>query len=368
VAAEGDSTHPLFGADLATLMRVRRAAGPVLPGKRGQLAAAAGAALGRVPFTLAERAYTAARRRSVCDAPAPIFILGHWRSGTTHLYNVLSKAPHFAYVSPFATGLPWDFLLLGRMLRPLLARQLPEHRYIDNIPVTPTAPQEDELALANMSELSFFHGIYFPRRFAEFFARGVFLDGAGAAERMRWESRLRLLYDKLRLAQPGRRLVIKNPVYTARVAHLRRLWPDAKFIHIHRNPFKVFPSMRNFYDALFRQFALQDWSHVDIDETILATYERMMDRLVADTADLPPEQFIEMRFDAFQADPVGQIRAIYEQLGLPGFAEAEPGFAAYLESVAGYKKGVYPRPAESDRQVGARWGAFIERWGYDAPA
>ena len=368
MASRTDSTHPLLGADLATLWRVGRRAGPLAPGKRSVLAKAYAAALGRLPFTLAERAYTAARRGAVRDAPAPIFILGHWRSGTTHLYNVLSQSPHFAYVSPFATGLPWDFLLLGRALQPVLARKLPEHRFIDNIPVTPTAPQEDELALANMSDLSFYHAIYFPARFQDWFARGIFLDGAGATERQAWEAKLRLLYDKLQMAQPGRQLLIKNPVYTARVAQLRALWPEAKFIHIHRNPYKVFPSMRNFYAKLFAQFALQDSAGVDVDEVILATYERMMRQLKADTADLPAERFIEMRFDAFQADPMGQIERIYAQLGLPGLEDSAPVFAAYLESVSGYKKNVYTRPAETDRKVAERWGAFIAEWGYDAPA
>jgi len=361
--------HPLFGADLVTLGRVRRASGSLERGRRTTLAGAFAAAAGRLPFTLAEASYTAIKRgRGEGLEKPPIFILGHWRSGTTHLYNVLSKAEHFAYVSPFATGLPWDFLLLGRMLRPLLTRQLPAHRFIDRIPVTPTAPQEDELALANMSDLSFFHGIYFPRQFHDWFARGVFLDGVSAAERRDWEAKLRLLYDKLQMAQPGRRLLIKNPVYTARVAQLRALWPEAKFIHIHRNPYKVFPSMRNFYSALFEEFALQDWSHLDIDEVIFSTYERMMRRMQADTADLPPEQFIEIGFDRLQADPLGEIEGIYRQLELDGFDEAKPAFAAYLKSVAGYQKNVYTRPKETDRAVAARWGDFIERWGYEAPA
>jgi len=361
--------HPLFGANLVTLWRVRRASGPARPGRKSLLAGAFAAAGGRLPFTLAERAYVAAKRSRVEETEQPpVFILGHWRSGTTHLYNVLSKAGQFAYVPPVSTGLPLDFLLLGRMLRPFLERQLPEHRYIDRIPVTPTAPQEDELALANMSDLSFFHGIYFPQRFQEWFQRGVFLDGVSASERRDWEEKLRLLYAKLQMAQPGRRLLIKNPVYTARVAQLRALWPEAKFIHIHRNPYKVFPSMRNFYSALFDEFALQDFSHLDIDEVIFSTYERMMRRMQEDTADLPPEQFIEMAFDRFQTDPIGQIERIYRQLDLPGFEEARPAFEAYLESVAGYQKNVYTHPKETDRQVEARWGPFIEHWGYEAPA
>ncbi len=367
--AEVEATsHPLYGADLATLWRIWRAAGGVRRDRRKVLAGAFAAALGRLPFSLAERVYVAARRGTVRDAPPPVFILGHWRSGTTHLYNILSRADHFAYVSPFATALPWDFLLLGRALEPLLRRKLPAHRYIDRVAVEATSPQEDEIALANMTPLSFYHALYFPERFHAYFERGIFFDGVDDAERAAWEEKLRYFYDKLLLAQPGRRLLIKNPVYTARPAMLQRLWPQAKFIHIHRNPVKVFLSMRNFYRSLLAAFALQDADGVDIDEVILSTYERMMSRLRAETEGLPPERFIELRFDELQADPLGVIERIHAQLGLPGFAAARPAFAAYLESVRDYRKNRYARPVEATEKVLARWRPFIEHWGYDVPA
>lgn len=369
MSSRKDRSHPLYGADLKTLAAVRRQAGAVKAGEGLRFAGAFGAALGRLPFSLAEQAVVALKRAAVeRDAPPPVFILGHWRSGTTHLYNVLSKSPHFAYVSPFATALPHDFLLLGRMLAPLLAKKLPEHRYIDRIPVAADSPQEDEIALANMTPLSFYHALYFPEKFQHFFARGIFFDGVSDAEIADWQETLRLYYAKLMMAQPGRRLLIKNPVYTARPGMLRAMWPEAKFIHIHRNPAKVFLSMRNFWRALFGQFALQDWSAVDIDAVILSTYERMMDILVRETDGLPPEQFLELRFDDFQREPLASLEAIHRQLGLGGLDDSRPRYQRYLESVRGYEKNRYDRPDEADAIIGGRWRPFIERWGYDKAA
>jgi len=150
-----NQTHPLYGADLKTLWHVWHQAGGGNPGRRqGRLFRAFLVAGARFPFTVAESLYVATSCAKSGPVEAPVFILGHWRSGTTHLYNVLSKAPHFAYVSPFATALPWDFLLLGNILRPLLEKQLPKHRYIDRVAVDPDSPQEDEIALANMSPVT----------------------------------------------------------------------------------------------------------------------------------------------------------------------------------------------------------------------
>lgn len=361
-------THPLCGSDAATLVRVLRRAGPIRAERLPQVTIALLAALGRAPFTLLERAFVGLKGASVPLAEPPVFIVGHWRSGTTHLYNVLSQGSKFGYVSPFATALPWDFLLLGRMLEPLLARALPAGRYIDNMAVDPDSPQEDEIALANMTPLSFYHGLYFPGRFEEIFNSGIFFDGCSAAQIEDWQRTLHYFYRKLALRQGGRQLLIKNPVYTARVGLLARAFPGAKFIHIHRSPYKVFGSMQNFYRALFAQFALQPYDHVPVDEIIFRTYGRMMDALVRDSADLPPQQFIEIRFEDLQQRPMAVLERIYGQLQLDGFGEASPGYSTYLDSVSGYKKGNHRISKDLQAQIGERWQPYIERWDYSVPA
>lgn len=118
--------------------------------------------------------------------------------------------------------------------------------------------------------------------------RGLFFDGCTPSEVARWRERFVYLMRKLTLLQDGRPLLIKNPVYTGRLAMLREIFPEAKFIHIHRNPYDVFVSMRNFYQKLLKEFALQGYDHVDIDETILYVYERMMRALEKDAAVFPP--------------------------------------------------------------------------------
>ena len=164
--------HPLSGADLPTLLAAAWRGGGVECGRRLAYAVCLGAALGRLPFTVAENLVVAAGQGSQGINPPPLFILGHWRSGTTHLYNILGKSPRFGYLDPLVTGLPWEARSLVRWLRPLLERALPEHRWIDNIPVNRNSPQEDEIALANMSTLSFYHGIYFPKMLRRQFPRG----------------------------------------------------------------------------------------------------------------------------------------------------------------------------------------------------
>ncbi|NJK62769.1 MAG: sulfotransferase [Synechococcaceae cyanobacterium SM2_3_1] len=359
--------HPLLGCDLWTLVRILKRNGFVPLKQVPYVTLMATASLLRSPFSVFETLLVSRSHTITAQMPDPIFIIGHWRSGTTFLYNLLSQAPHFAYVSPIATGLPWDFLTLATLLRPLLERALPQDRRIDQVTVQPDSPQEDEIGLANMQPLSYYHGLYFPRHFHENFQAGIFLEGCPPDQVEEWKRALIYFCQKLYLQQ-RQRLIIKNPVYTARVALLRSIWPQAKFIHIHRNPYIVFQSMKKFYRVLFQELALQPYDLSEIDTVILETYPRMMNQMFEETADLPAHQFIELRFDQFESDPLSQIHHIYTQLELDDFETANSCFTEYLQSQASYRKNCHSFSSESIELVQQYWQPFIERWHYEIPA
>ena len=110
--------------------------------------------------------------------------------------------------------------------------------------------------------------------------------------------------------------------------------------------------MRNFYKRLFPALALQSYDHVPIDDVILDTYKRIMTRLQADTADLPPTTYIELRYEELERDPIGQIEKIYRQLKIDGIEEARPKFEDYLSTILSYKKNRYSYTEETAKIVG----------------
>lgn len=325
-------------------------------------ATALGTALLRAPFTAAEAIASAPLARSGRAQAAPVFIVGHWRSGTTHLANLLSRSEVFGILSPLSVGLPGEALGLARVARPFVEQFFPRTRLIDEMALGPDLPQEDELALANLSLLSMNHGLYFPRRLRREFDRGVFGLGVSEREWRRWSATLRAYVAKMTFAHGGRRLLIRNPVDSARIPRLRAIWPQARFIHIHRHPAEVVASSRRMFRTLVDELALGPVA-CDIEGLVRHVYPRLMARIAADGAALPPGHFVEVSHAALVRDPLGEAARIHAALELPGFETARPRMEGYLAAVAHHA----PRHGPAQRGAEAWLGehaALLARWGY----
>ena len=116
-----------------------------------------------------------------------------------------------------------------------------------------------------------------------------------------------------------------------------------------------------------KEFALQGYAHVDIDETILTVYERMMNDYLRDAEGVPADRLVELRYDELDAEPIKSVEQVYRRLSLPGFDDARPKFERYLASVATFKKNKFDYSDEAAAKVEARLKPFLERWGYERP-
>lgn len=347
--------HPLSGADPLTLLGLLQNGPPSPRGAPAYGVALACAAL-RVPFTLAE----AAARPLLPEPTPPVVIVGHPRSGTTHLHNLMAASGRFATVPPVLAGMPWEGRGLGRLMRPFVNMYLPETRLIDQVRLAPDAPTEDEVALANLCGLSHFHALYFPRDFARLYRRGLLFEGATEA---RIAARARALRRFARtMARPRRGpLLLKNPAYTGQLAWLWKVFPGARVVHIHRDPVEVYASSRRSTRKVLRELALQRWDEAAVDEAILSAYPPMMEALLRDADGAPPSRLVHLSFEALLTDPLGELDAVWRALGLP---EAEPSLAAierYLATVEGYRQSDNALAPAERRAVRRRWGSVAER-------
>lgn len=311
-----------------------------------------------------ERRFDAAIAATALTGP-PVFVLGHWRSGTTHLHNLLAQdTTHFAFANTYQVVNPHTFLSTEDVNTRLFAGLLPPTRPMDNMALSFASPQEDEFAPLLMTLRSPYLGVSFPRREAAYDPFLTFRE-APAADVEAWSQAFVWFLKKLTL-RCGRRLVLKSPTHTARVRLLRTLFPDARFLHIHRHPYDVFQSFQHYYDTAMWFTYLQRPDLSTIDERILQRYTAVHDALFEDVPSIPAGHFHEVAYADLERDPIGVLRGTYRALDLGDFTPVEPAVTRYLASLDGYEKNTFPPLAPAERvRVATAWRRSFERWGYE---
>jgi hypothetical protein len=321
------------------------------------------------PLRLYESARYSRIVKSTQVHPSPIFIIGHWRTGTTHLHNLLCQDESNGYVSTFQAFAPGLSLTGDRTIKRAfnkIAQKMHPTREIDNIPLSLDSPEEEDLAVACMSPYSYLHMYTFPRRARHYFEGYITnFDDLPDSVLAKWKKVYLLTLRKATLAAEGRRLVIKNCADSARLKTLLKIFPDAKFIHIHRNPYDVFRSTRHLYWTVLQRSQLQEISRDELEVLALEFYVQLMQRLLQDKALIPKGNLVEVRFEDLEKQPVAELRRIYETLSLPGFPEAESRFQRYLDSIAGYKKLAYAPDDSLVAKVNEHWGFVFDQLGYE---
>jgi hypothetical protein len=293
----------------------------------------------------------------------PLFVLGIWRSGTTHLHNLLARDARFAYPNFFEVFYPNTFLSTAAFNRALLACFLPERRPQDNVRMGIDEPQEDEFALNCLTQLSWVLLWTFPRH-AVGYERFLTFRSATSDERLRWQRALRFFVQKLTYRY-GRPLVLKSPAHTGRIKLLLEVFPDAKFVHIHRNPYDVFQSSLNSARRAIPWWTLQTPDLSELEETTLRQYEGVYQAYFEERNVIPAGRLHEIRYEDLEADPIGQLRRMYDALQLGEFGPAEPAVGAYVDSIASYEKNRFGElEARWKAEVARRWRRSFGEWGY----
>lgn len=287
-----------------------------------------------------QEAYLGSAVRRTQLQGSPIFVIGHWRTGTTLLHELLCldrRHTSPTYLQCFA---PNHFLLSEGLLKGPLQFMLPDRRPMDNMVAGWDRPQEDEFALCLLGLPSPYADIAFPNR-PPTYPGSLDLSELTPAQLARWKRGFVRFLRHVTYRDP-RRLVLKSPPHTARVRVLLDLFPDARFVHIVRDPYVVFPSTVNLWTSLGRKHGLQTPNRPDlIREKVFTEFRTVYDRLEEAKPRIPAGQFHELRYEALTKDPAGEMRRVYEALGLGGYDDYRPRLDEYLASTKGYEPNKY---------------------------
>ncbi len=294
----------------------------------------------------------------------PLFVLGHWRSGTTHLHNLLAVDGRFASPRFTEVMIPFTFLVGEPVFSALARLFLPRTRFgIDNVSFHADVPFEEEFALAQLTGLSPYLAWAFPER-AGHYDRYLSFRDASEVEVERWKKAFVHFLKKL-TCKHRKPVILKSPPNTARVRLLLDIFPDARFVHIHRDPYTVYRSTVRLHERSTPNNAFQRLDRSTLHERVVRQYVETFDAFFADRSLIPPGRFSEVAFGDLEADPVGQVGRIYDELGLPDFGGVRSAVESYVGTLDGYRKNRHADlTADLRTELASKWRRSFNEWGY----
>jgi hypothetical protein len=292
----------------------------------------------------------------------PLFIIGHWRTGTTFLHELLILDERHAFPTTYECFEPNHFLLTESLMTRWMGFLMPSRRPMDNMPAGWDRPQEDEFALCMMGQPSPYLTIAFPNRPPQY-AEYLDLEGLPPGALASWK-RAFVRFLKTLSYKNQKRIILKSPPHTCRIRTLLELFPEARFVHIVRNPYVVFPSTIRLWKSLYKAHGFQRPTYAGLEEHVFSTFNRMYEKLEEGRELVHPSRFFELRYEDLVRDPIGQMQALYEQLNLDGFDAYLPRLEAYVNGLSGYETNHYELAPEVRTEITRRWGAVIRRYGY----
>lgn len=322
--------------------------------------------IGATPFHLWERLIFGGKLARESLEKPPLFILGHWRSGTTLLHNVLTKDPKVGFITTYQSVFP-NNLASKLLFKTFMRINMPSERPSDKVELNINFPQEDEFAFCNTHPNGYYNFFYFPKEYSAYYNRSVHHDKLNKKEVKRWYQAYRMLLTKALINTNSVRIVVKNPINTARIDKLLKVYPDAKFVYLYRNPITVFYSTRRFFEQLFPTLWLQEVDKPFIDGMILDIYKRLMNDYWQQKSLIPKENLIELQYEEFEKQPMIEIERIYAQLWKDDFECVKPYFESYLQSQKKHKKNTYTVDTIEIELIYKHLGKYIKHYNYGIP-
>ncbi|PAY20265.1 sulfotransferase family protein [Rhodopirellula sp. SM50] len=313
----------------------------------------------------------------------PVFIIGHWRSGTTLLHELLVLDERYSSPTTFQCFAPHHFLVTEWIFQKFFGWLIPGKRPMDNMAAGWERPQEDEFALMNLGLPSPYRHIAFPCEAPVDMNYLDFQDVSPSALRQWLDALRRFLLGVSTVT--GRPLVIKSPTHTGRIAALAKEFPDARFIHVTRDPRALFPSTCRLWAGLAEAQGMQvarrpataastnssgdgdgDDQPLSADKQyVVDCLRRMYDAFFRDRPTIDSNRIIDIRYEDLVDDPVTVLETIYRSLRLSDFDSVRPVIESWAASEhRSYQTNRHQLSPQDEATIRSAWKHYFENYGY----
>ena len=188
---------------------------------------------------------------------------------------------------------------------------MPKSRPSDGMKLDVDLPQEDEFALSNYTTLSHYLFFFFPNEYKKFYSENIRFDNNRS---LNWINDYHTIIQRIYGYTNKSKIIIKNPSNTARIKYLVKKYPNAKFIHIYRNPIFVYLSTYKFFYELFPSVNLQEIGENKLKELVIYNYREMYKDYFIQKKLIRKENLIEIPFEDFRWSPLRYVKRIYQDI------------------------------------------------------
>ena len=267
---------------------------------------------------------------SVLSRPiqAPVFITGMPRSGTTFLHRLILQDPStiaprlFQLVYPHASRAGRLETALRRRwvgLQLAVFRMLsPEFNALH--PVAVDAPEECTDITAHVFQSLRFESTYRVPSYSGWLQRH------GLLHAYRFHRRF---LQHLDADLPGRRWILKSPDHVFALDDIRKVYPDARLVFIHRDPARVLASVARLTEVLRRPFA-RSVDRVEVGRDVSASWVDGAQRMSALSA--RDNSVLHLHYQQIIRSPLDAVRAVYLHCNLVLTDEAEAHMRRWLRT------------------------------------
>ena len=266
--------------------------------------------------------------------PAPLFVVATPRSGTTYLHYLLSlDEERFATCKLYQTLAPSILLeraidglarldgaprrLLDRLVDAIDSRMFTDWDGIHRVSLR-TAEEDENLFVFSLTSPALY--LLFPlvRELPQFV--DITRLGERTVRRVARDYR-ETLRRWAYLGGDGRTPLIKNVLLASRLPVSDRAFPDARYVHIVRDPREAIPSAVSMFYAMWQTHSPEIASNSPATRALADMFLEHYKMLADEGRRRPSDRWVTVRYEALIADPVGTVERLYATLGLPLTAE-----------------------------------------------
>ena len=242
---------------------------------------------------------------------------------------------------------------------------MPKERPSDKIKLDVELPQEDEFAVSNYTNISHYNFFFFPNDYKKIYSEAIRFEKNN--EKL-WLSKYSEILNRIFQYTRKSKIIIKNPSNTARIKSLLKKYPNAKFIHIYRNPIFVYLSTLKFFSELFPSVNLQNIDNETLKKLIIYNYKEIYKDFYNYKSLIPKGNLIELKFEDFRKNPSIYLKDIYKTIGIEFKNKDLNELSLYLNNQKKHKMNTYTIDKSTLEKLNKEFKFSFKKMNYNIPS